>query len=71
MVPYADWTPVSEFSVGNIRLVAQVAWIEDTTEIMSNGELHEVNRQQEGTLQQVLNTLSPDDQKHIEQVGAG
>ena len=30
----------------------------------------EANRRQEDTLQQVLNTLSPEDQKHIEQVGA-
>lgn len=37
---------------------------------MSNAVPHKANRGQEDTLQQVLNTLSPEDQKHIEQVCA-
>ena len=37
---------------------------------MSNAVPHKANRGQEDTLQQVLHTLSPEDQKHIEQVCA-
>lgn len=37
---------------------------------MSSAVPPEANRRQEDTLQQVLNTLSLEDQKHVEQVGA-